>query len=212
MPVTPALPRFVLDDDGQVLRFTIPSRKNWFALIVSIPWLAVWTLGECIVLGLLIIGIVSLVATLSTGKPSLPTIEGAIGLSLGGLFLLVWISVWTTAGISVIYSFLWQVVGKEVIEVSLSSIKLSRRIFRFGRPKEYLAEHIRDLRAQPPFQSRLSLWEGGFWGWTHNTMAFDYGARTVRFASSIDEAEAKLIRAEIEKRYPHYCRSTDAKP
>jgi hypothetical protein len=36
------------------------------------------------------------------------------------------------------------------------------------------------------------------------SIAFDYGARTFRFGSGVDEAEAKQILAEIQQKYPQY--------
>jgi hypothetical protein len=36
------------------------------------------------------------------------------------------------------------------------------------------------------------------------SLAFDYGARTFRFGTSIDEAEAKQIVAEIQQKFPQY--------
>ena len=42
------------------------------------------------------------------------------------------------------------------------------------------------------------------WGKGEGVIAFDYGAKTFRFGSGLDEAEAKMILIEIAQRYPHY--------
>ena len=39
-------------------------------------------------------------------------------------------------------------------------------------------------------------------------LAFDYGARTIRFADA-DEAEVKMILAEIRPRFPQYAPALD---
>ena len=43
-------------------------------------------------------------------------------------------------------------------------------------------------------------WSGGMrvWGMGGGVIAFDYGARTVRLGSSLDEAEALLIVRELK--------------
>jgi hypothetical protein len=207
MPVvTPAQPRFTLDDDGQTLRFTIPSRKHWFTLLFFFPWLIVWAPVECLIIGLVIGGILSIAATVVTGQALPASTSDAAGFGIGGaLFLLIWLALWTAGGTSAAYLFLWELAGRETIEVGPGSIKLSRRIFRFGAPKEYLAEHIRDLRAHAPQSYGESPLRTGLWASAYSTLSFDYGARTIHLANGTDEAEAKLILAEIAKRYPHYC-------
>ena len=121
---------------------------------------------------------------------------------LGAVFLFVWLGVWTTGGGSILYNFLYQLFGKETIEVSERSIVLSKSIGRFGRPREYSAEHIKDLRVIP----QANHTEFGNFGWTHaaSTLAFDYGARTYRFGDGADEGEAKQILREIHQSFPQY--------
>ncbi len=45
---------------------------------------------------------------------------------------------------------------------------------------------------------------GQFWGVGQGIITFDYGAKTFRFGSGLDEAEAKMILSEITQRYPQY--------
>lgn len=45
------------------------------------------------------------------------------------------------------------------------------------------------------FRSSFSWWLGGV-----GMIAFDYGARTYRFGRGVDEAEAKQLVAELQRR------------
>ena len=73
----------------------------------------------------------------------------------------------------------------------------------FGLPlrKEYDLQHVRNLRVVP-FDA--SIWSGrdSFGGMRGGPLAFDYGAKTVRFGTGIDEAEARMILDSIRTRFP----------
>ena len=93
--------------------------------------------------------------------------------------------------------------GREVIDVSPHSIRLARRVPGWGRTKEYLAEHIQDLRVSPQVQPDWFM-RRGTWGTAIiGQLAFDYGAATIHFFDA-DEAEAKIVLAEIQQRFPQY--------
>jgi hypothetical protein len=91
--------------------------------------------------------------------------------------------------------------------VSGQSIIIRRLVLGFSRPKEYLAEHVKDLRASP-MQMSARGWPMGanFWGLSGGTLAFDYGARAFYCASGADEAEARQIVAVIKGRFPALAR------
>ncbi len=116
---------------------------------------------------------------------------------------------WVASGAFVIYAWLWQIVGKEIIEASGQSIIIRKVVLGFSRSKEYLAEHIKDLRAVPMDMSsrgwlmRMAL--SGLLG--GGTLAFDYEAKAFHFASGADEAEARQIVAAIKGRFPALARA-----
>jgi hypothetical protein len=201
MPVIPPPPRHAIEDLGTSLKISIPSRKHWFVIPFLGFWLIGWAFGEIVVGGTLLAGFINILFGKSLESSG---IEPA-ACSGVGLFLLAWLGIWTVGGAFTIYAFLWQLAGKEIVEVSLQSITTSRQVLGFSRPKEYLAEHIKDLRVAPPGNG----WFGwpratSFWGLSGGSVAFDYGARTFRFGSGADEAEAKQIIAAIQQRFPQY--------
>jgi hypothetical protein len=199
MPEQLALPRYTSENTGSSLKITIPSKKNWFIIIFLGFWLTIWAVAEVGVVGGMILGVIQM---LIEGKFLELLIEGLIG----GLFMLVWLALWTAGGGFALYTWFWNITGKEVIEVTDESIQISHRIFSFGKPKEYTISHIKDLRTVPT--TGHGLW--GFrvtrfaWGVPPGTLSFDYGAKTINFGSGCEEAEAKMILKEIWQAYPQY--------
>jgi len=203
MPVVqPPKERHEIQDDGSTLKVLIPSRKNYFMLFFLGFWLIGWAVGEVAVGGILIAGIIGFLF-----KSSEITTTGAASASGGGLFMLAWLGAWTVGGGFALYAFFWQLAGKEIIEVSYDSIKIQRAIFRFGKIKEYLATHIKDLRVAPQtMDNNMFGWSraSSVWGISGGFLTFDYGAQTFRFGGGADEAEAKQILEKIVSRFPQY--------
>ena len=197
MTVQPFPSRYTTNDLGDSLVITLPARRDW----ITIVFLGV---GSLVFLGVEVAFIIGFVGGIAAGPaPGDPSIGlgEAAGVSLLGL---AWFTIWTAGVLFALYSWLWQLTGREVIEVSREGISLSRQVLGRGRAKTYLAEHIQDLRVSPSPFAAMTTWRHsrqpfGMLG----ALAFDYGARTIRFADT-DEAEAKQILKEIQKRYSRY--------
>lgn len=194
--VPPFAPRHVTIDLGDSLRITLPSRKHWLTIIAASLFVLFWAVGEFVFFSLAVPVLLSLLTTQSA-------LVALAALAFPAIFGVVWISFWTIGGLTALYALLWNLAGREVIDVSPLAIRLSRRVPGWGRAKEYLAEHVKDLRVSPQVMPewfmRRSAWPAAAIG----QLAFDYGARTIRFADA-DEAEAKMILAEIQQRFPQY--------
>ncbi len=194
--VLPFAPRHVTTDLGDSLRIVLPSRRRWLTIIPLVFVLLVWT---GVILPIISVGSAVLSAVLEDPR-------ALAGAAFFIIFGLVWISIWVFAGLFAFYTLLWNLAGREIIEVNPLAIRLARRVPGWGRAREYLAEHVRDLRvspqALPDWWMRRSAWPGA----TLGQLAFDYGARTIRFGDC-DEAEARMILAEIRQRFPQYLRS-----
>jgi hypothetical protein len=100
---------------------------------------------------------------------------------------------WLLGSIFLAAVFIWRFTFKEIFVVSEQEIVVNQQSRIFSRSSRYLAEHISDLRAS------TSYW--------NKPIAFDYGARTMRFGQGLDEAEAKQIVARIQERFPRYSAS-----
>lgn len=186
MPIKPYAPRHWTDNQGDTLYIHIPSRKEWFIILFTGAWLVGWAFGEITVLKFLF-----------PGRP----FAGPI------LFITAWMVLWTLGGLYAIYILLWQLFGKELIAVSNQAIIVNRVIFGLKIPREYDASHIRGLRISTlPEPADLF----GFYratrvtGFSGGLIAFDYGAKTIRFGMGIDEAEARQILTEITQVFWRY--------
>jgi hypothetical protein len=197
--VQPLAPRHNFEDEGTLLKISIPSRKNWLIISFFAAWLIGWAFGEITTGAILLKGVLALFSRFNP----LPAESGSTPEGVD-LFLIVWFIGWTLGGGFALYAFFWQVAGREVVEVSHNSVLLRREIFSLGRSMEYLAEHVKDLRVSP-YDPKTSKWGRNMdYGLAGGFLAFDYGAKTIHFGAGVDEAEAKQILQTIQLRYPLY--------
>jgi hypothetical protein len=176
--VSPAEARATFEDGPGGLQVTIPGARRRFLTLFLLVWLGGWFFGERSALDQLTSG------TTSEGRG----------------FLVLWLIGWTLGGVAVAYLILWTTLGHERLILRPDALVLRREVLGVGRSREYDIRHVKDLRvATSPgaFDYRHSL---QFWGLGGGRVAFDYGARTVYFASAIDEAEAKLLVDRLRSR------------
>ena len=189
--------RYSFEEGTSGTVITIPSRKNWFIVLFLGFWLIGWAFGEITVVGILSAGFLKLI---SDGLPEI--IKNGPG-AFSGLFLLAWLGAWTVGGAFAIYAWLWQVKGVERISMSFEALVLEKITPIWRRKKEY---RLRDVAALRLSSSSSSIWTMSgsmeFWGISGGRLAFDYGAKTVQFGIGLDEAEAKFLIKDIEKKYP----------
>lgn len=205
MPVMqPASPRSTIEDRESALIITIPTHKDWLTITLTLFWLASWACGELTMAG---IGAMFLFGGLVGWLGNSPDASAAGFTAFAGMALFsgLWFLIWTLGGLVALYFLLWQFTGVERIEVDAHAITLRRLTLNMGRARTYLAEHIKDLRsvANPPYwgwwSSRMYYWQ-----WMFGSISFDYGAKTIRCGSGVDEAEAKAIVRTIQERFPQY--------
>lgn len=179
--IQPAQMRSIISDSPDGLRIIIPTHRNWFLLLFLSFWLCGWAFGEVTALNTLF-------------RSNTPT--------NGALFLTVWLTFWTLGGGFAIYAWLWNVAGREVLLINEQTLTTRREVFGRGRPNVFDRTHLNNLRISPiaynPWDWKTSLY---FWGIGGGTIAFDYGAKTYRFGTRIEEAEAKQIIQAIKHRF-----------
>lgn len=112
-------------------------------------------------------------------------------------FLMFWLVGWTVGGGFVLYTLLRLAVGKEIVSLGSGSLTIKRAVLGVGLRREYDLVHVKNLRVSPEPANPFG-WDMGFWGRGGGLVAFDYGAKTVRFAASIEEAEASQIVTDLE--------------
>lgn len=173
---------------GESLLITIPSRKQW----LLVPFLAVW---------LLFWAFAWLQVVSALFKFPLHLIGPAL-FQFG--FMAFWLIFWSAGGVFALTTLLWLLVGVETIEVDPRHFHIRRQILGFGRSKRFKLEFVRDLRI-----SQTATWFDGqtyfnsIWRF-EGPLTIDYGAKTYRCGSGVDEAEARQIIKLIQNHFSNY--------
>jgi len=176
--------RAKINDTINGLEIVIPSKKNFFIILFIAFWLMGWVFGEVAALKSLLF----------------PDEEFA---GIPSLFLIGWLGAWTVGGAFAIYTWLWNIKGKEIIIINSEEISYKKDLFGFGRSREYTLAEIKDMRViDKPSGFWGSQSYNDFWGFSVGVIGFDYGYKTYKIGNSIDEAEAKHIINEISQRFP----------
>lgn len=185
--VHPEKNRAIVEELSEKLIITIPVKRNWFVFLFLTFWLCAWAMGEIAVLGSLLGG---------AGFALLKSKEIDPGAIPAGLFMLIWLCGWTVGGIFAIAIWLYQLKGKEIIVRDRQFISHKRDFVIYQRAKEYMNDHIQNLRVSATAGSIFNMSPERaleFWGVGGGPLSFDYGAKTIRIGSGLDEAEAKPI-------------------
>lgn len=171
--------RSQIENTNDGLRISIPVKKNYFLLLFLSFWLFGWVFGEGMSL-----------TELTSGKSS------ADG------FLFFWLCAWTVGGVFAIGTWLWNLKGKEVININSIELQHIRQVMGLRWSREYELSSVTNLRTQAPAYSMFGS-RGGmdFWGLAGGVIAFDYGPNTYRFGVQLDEAEANHIVSVVKQRY-----------
>ena len=98
-----------------------------------------------------------------------------------------------------LYSAIWSLFGKEVIEVGTGYLWLSEQFGgRSRHQRNYRVERVNGLRLDDaPAARRLG---GRNWVLGEGRLAFDAGGKTYRFGAGLDRPEAKRLLGELEPR------------
>lgn len=177
--VEPGKGRAIIEHMGAALRITIPARTRLFTTVIAILFLPFWIFG-------LIAVIYKIVS-----EP----------LSGGTAFLAFWLTGWTLGGLWSLSGLLWNLAGKEVIDLDAAILKRRKQIPFFSRSKEYAVANIAALRLAAPrvysyyFHQDMSFLHFDDSG----TIEFDYGRDTHRLGMGLDQAEANHVIREMRK-------------
>ena len=154
----------------------VPVRRNGVVLAVVPVWLAIW-----------ISSIAGAAGQLTSGR------------ARGGeaRFFELWLVVAVVAGGAVVYDWLWNAIGREVVSLRPGVLVIRRDVAGLGFRREYRLADVRHLRVSVP-PSDAGRWSNPIrLGREPGVIAFDHGARTVRFGEGLDEAEASLVLEEM---------------
>ncbi|MEO1450753.1 MAG: hypothetical protein AAFV07_14585 [Bacteroidota bacterium] len=155
------------------MNISIPSKKNWFALLFGTVWMAGWTFGFMSA-GQMILG------DITNGGPE-------------NYFLIFWITAWTLGGLAVSTLLLWGILGRERLILSPREVYLSKTILGIGIKKRLQASQVSNFRLNTIPSSWMSGNRWAFWGVGPGRVKFDYGMKTYSLGLACDEAEAAYL-------------------
>jgi hypothetical protein len=108
------------------------------------------------------------------------------------LFTLGWFGFWTVGGGAAILACLWNLFGKDVVTLDVNAFTLHRQILRVGYLRRFRSADLRNLRFVPEC--------GCGRGRQESYIAFDFGAKTIKFADGVEPAEATQLIVIIRDR------------
>lgn len=125
------------------------------------------------------------------------------------LFLFIWLGGWTVGGFFAIRTFLWTVAGREIIEVGMGQLTISRKGVPFAKSKVYNLNESKKFRVQDDNNGFQSMWgnskRSNFFNIADSgTIRFDYGMQTVKFGNGLDEAEADFVLKKLSDKKNTY--------
>ena len=161
-------------NNGDSIEIVIPTKKRILIILFFAAWLGGWYFG-------LVNALTSLSKNINNG------------------FMLFWLAGWSLGGLFAITTILWMLFGNKYIKSDSQYLHIKRGILKIGRTKSYEKLHISNLKIIP--EDDFSYFDRGsyktIFGYKTGKLRFDYGHKTITFASMIDNAEAEHIKKMI---------------
>ena len=184
----------VIKDDGYTLQIVIPVRKDivhMIAAFIMCVWLAGWLFGE--------ISAIGVVLDFGPFAGSDEALQVTFGMFIG-----LWLILWTLAGIVVFAFAVWFFFGKYIIVLSQGTLTLTKQALIFKREKHYSTGRIKDMRlrlyASAPYSD---VYKHRRRSPQSDTLSFSYGNKMVNFAAGIDDSEARYLLSLFHKKGIH---------
>jgi hypothetical protein len=180
----PASGRAVIREEASGVQIIIPqkwSAAKVFIGLFLLAWLGGWVFGETSAIG---------------------SLTGHITNSGSESFLLFWLIAWTIGGIAIICFLFWMLFRREIMTITSDILTIDDKVLGIGRTRRYSVLDIKNLRVVRQANSGYPYQTFSFaTQFNQGVLAFDYGMRTIRFATGIDEAEGGYILDFIKKKY-----------
>ncbi len=185
--VEPGGGRAIVEHEAAGLRITVWPKPQLFGTAFLSLWMIGWAFGE-----------------ISVGHQLLYGLPESRFPAPSSFFTLAWLALWTLGGAWCAATLLWNVAGREIIELNQATLRHRKQIPLLSRNREYKVASIANLRVTSPSadDDRESLPSMTF---SDGAIAFDYGRSTHRLASDLDEADARYVIAEMCKRVKSLC-------
>jgi len=167
----------------------MPSRRSIVLTAFIGLWLAIW-----------LFSVVSMIAPGATG----------VKVAHGGPPPQPFFVLWFLGAAFALVMFFWTLAGNERVTIDTDTFALRRDVFGVGLTRRYALASVRALRVvdDPSIGSAFGFGRGDPFGLRSGSLAFDYGAKTIRFGSGVDAAEARHILSRVLAAKPALASST----
>ncbi|WP_374295035.1 hypothetical protein [Sphingomonas sp.] len=122
-------------------------------------------------------------------------------------FLLVWLAFWAAGWVFAASTLLMQMFGSETLWVNGGNLEIRCGFGPVVRSWHYRGHDIRNLTSNTPSLPRNGIGRGAEWPFfmrpKTGAVRFDHGAATVYMAAGLDEPEGRVIAAWLAQRLPH---------
>ena len=97
----------------------------------------------------------------------------------------------------------WMFLSTEMVRLSSRELAMGRKFLGIGRMREFDLANVKDLRMGKGLVSGYGRGASyASFSQAFGTLVFDYGYKTYRFGTGLEEAEAKYLLSEIGSRFP----------
>jgi hypothetical protein len=119
-------------------------------------------------------------------------------------FLIIWLVFWVIGWLFAASWLGWNVSGKETLAIEGNALIRGWRLLGFGRQKRYDLARVTDIATgTPPFPySVMKVSYPPFFPMTFGPLKWNYGASTIYAAGGLSEAEAGLIANILRSKLP----------
>jgi hypothetical protein len=178
--------KYTFDELSGRMRFTIPVRRQWLLLFFAL---------------LLLSFVLPIFILMSSDLNDVP---------IGMKQMFIWgMVVWGTTILWLLIRLLLSFMGRDVLVVDATSVRLRREVLGIGHTRHYAGERVTRLRVEPYYPplgipiDGLQAIDNDTDGEFEGPLVFDVDGKIMRFGG-ITEAEAKQIVLRIGERYPQY--------
>jgi hypothetical protein len=185
---------YAFETIGSTYRFVFPYRKEWWRILS-------YGVSAAVVMVVVLPVSASVLSGDWLGQMGFETL------------LLFGVALFFGVGLALM-ELLWQVVGREVVEISDDALVIKHHILGLGPAKKFAPETVSRLQVSQQNEWTGSQFFGGrdyrYFNFKRGWVALNSGKSllgkpvTYRFGTSLDEAEAGQVVAQILSRFPQY--------
>ena len=112
--------------------------------------------------------------------------------------VIVWLGFWLYFEFKITGAYLWRKSGKEIIKIRENKLLYKRDVSGRGKIKTYTADFIKDLHIVEPKESFWESINNSYWVIAGEKLAFDYYGREIKLGLQLDDTDTKALLKTIK--------------